>query len=91
MSANVGLTILPEAKRQKIHDSALAYIRDAEQQEHFEAAAQGRLVAVEFLALTEKTYVDEIAREDEGTRRERITPDQPQPAPIPPTARCRVS
>jgi integrase len=59
-----GIKVDLDPERRSLARSAAEYIKDAEGRRALEAAAQARNVTREFLALVNKTYVDEVARED---------------------------
>jgi integrase len=63
-AVKAGLKVEANEDRRTISGSAAAYIRDAEQREAMEAAAQARSVTAEFSKLCRRTYVDEVTRDD---------------------------
>jgi hypothetical protein len=55
-----GIKIELDPERLSLGESAVRYIKDAEDRRATEAAAQARQVSSEFLRIVKRTYVDEV-------------------------------
>jgi integrase len=63
-AVKAGVKVQDDEVRKTLAGSSAEYIKDAEQRNANEAAAQARNVTEEFIKLTRKTYLDEITRND---------------------------
>jgi integrase len=59
-----GIKVELDPERKSLGRSAAEYIKDAEDRQASEAAAQARNVTAEFLELIKRTYIDEVTRDD---------------------------
>jgi integrase len=59
-----GVKVQVDETRKTLAGTAAAYIKDAEQRNANEAAAQAQNVTAEFIRMTRKTYLDEVTRDD---------------------------
>ncbi len=64
VAEDAGLQIVTEEERKTLKATAAAYIADAEGRGAMAAARMARSATKEFFALTKKTFVDEVRKED---------------------------